>query len=264
MYNPEKLYSHVLRFKSWPKISKYKKHKAIDHCRDVPNNLTQFRNKWKGKSGIYKITYLPYRLFTYYGSSVDLSLRFKYHYFNTPKKNNYLGLFLRVFGWSNFSITVIELCNKEDLIVRENWYLARFNPLLNFITVNPTKKDFRLESTSLMTRSKISASLIGRKDSLKTRLKKSKSRLGNLNPFFGVGPGKIALDKAVEITGTKIYAYDASIFALVNNTPFRSIRETVANMPISATTLSKKVINSGKPFKGYYYYSSPQYFDKKE
>jgi hypothetical protein len=31
---------------------------SVDHCRDVPNNILSFRNKWNGVSGIYKITFL--------------------------------------------------------------------------------------------------------------------------------------------------------------------------------------------------------------
>lgn len=75
--DPKKLYSHVLRYMSWPHIVRDKKHKAVAHCHNVPNELTKFRNT--RVSGIYKITFLPFRLFTYYGSSSNLGMRFKYH-----------------------------------------------------------------------------------------------------------------------------------------------------------------------------------------
>jgi len=84
-------------------------------ARDIPNNILSFRNKWNGVSGIYKITFLPFRLFTYYGSSSDLGLRFKYHYYNGAKQRNFLGFFLKTFGWTNFAITVIEVCPKDKL-----------------------------------------------------------------------------------------------------------------------------------------------------
>jgi len=79
------------------------------------NNLLRSVNNGKGVSGIYKITFLPFRLFTYYGSSNEFGVRFKYHYFNGAKQTNFLALFLRVFGWANFSITVVELCPVKDL-----------------------------------------------------------------------------------------------------------------------------------------------------
>ena len=54
---------------------------------------------------------------------------------------------------------------------RENWYLLTFNPLLNVLMKNYT--DPRVPGTqSLLTRSKISATLKGRKDNDVTRAKK--------------------------------------------------------------------------------------------
>ena len=116
-------------------------------------------------------------------------MRLKYHYFNGPKKENYLGIFLSVFGWSNFSITIIETCPRADLINLENWYLSRYKPILNILT-SSTK--FPIVSTSLspFTRSKISANLTGRVDYKTTKEKKSKARKGALNPFYKKGPGK--------------------------------------------------------------------------
>lgn len=58
----------------------------------------------------------------------------------------------------------------------------------------------------LLTRTKISKTLKGRKDSDIT-LKKSESRQGGvINPFYGKGPGIKALNLAAEKSGTKIYA----------------------------------------------------------
>jgi group I intron endonuclease len=112
---------------------------------------------------------------------------------------------------------------------------------------------------SCLTRSKISESLKGRKDSEITRAKKSESRKGILNPFYRKGPGIKALDIAAEKAGTKIYAYETTKFNLVNNKPFlrSSIRSAAKVLPISGNTLTKK-LDSGKSFKGYYYYSKPQ------
>ena len=108
-----------------------------------------------------------------------------------------------------------------------------------------------------MTRAKISATLLGRVDSLDTRKKKSLARLGPLNPFYGKGPGIKALAKAAELAGTKVYAYDATTFTLINDTPFRSIRATAKVLPVSASSLPNK-LDTGVPFKGYYYYTTAQ------
>lgn len=254
--DPKKLYSHVLRYMSWPHIVRYKKHKAIAHCHNVPNELTKFRNIYNRVSGIYKITFLPFRLFTYYGSSSNLGMRFKYHYFNGPKQKTFLGLFVRVFGWENFSITVVELCVRDQLHNREDWYLSQYKPLLNILmSSGPQPMSVGL---SLLTRSKISLTLSGRQDSDETRTKKSIARIGELNPFFGKGPGIKALDLAAQKTGTKVYAYDVDTFTLVGGKPFRSLRMTSDALPVGHSTLSSK-LDTGKPFKGYYYYTTPQY-----
>ena len=42
--DPGNLYRHIIRFKSWPSITRYKKHKAEANCNDVPNNIVLFRN----------------------------------------------------------------------------------------------------------------------------------------------------------------------------------------------------------------------------
>lgn len=251
-----KLYRRILKYMSWPHIERFKKHSAVAHCANVPENLTQFRSTWKGVSGIYKITFLPCRLFTYYGSSSDLGSRFKYHYFNGPKQGNFLGIFLNAFGWDKFSITVVETCPRDMLKEREDWYLSTFKPLLN-VLMNSTVDPRRSDTLSSFTRSKISASLLGRIDSDITRMKKSQSRMGSLNPFFGKGPGIKALDLAAEKLGTPIYVYDAKTFTLVEGAPFRSIRMATKYMPVSHGTLPTK-LDTGKPFKGYYYYTSPQ------
>lgn len=253
---PGKVYRHIIRYMSWPKIERFKKHKALAHCKDVPNSIGSFRQAWKGVSGIYKITFLPFRLFRYYGSSVDLGSRFKYHYYNGPKQNNFLGIFLKVFGWSFFSITVVETCSRDQLNVRENWYLSTFKPLLNILKVASSGPRVPGILSSL-TRSKISASLQDRTDSEITRARKSKSKQGENNPFYGKGPGIRALDIAAEKAGTKVYVYDATNFTLMNGGPFRSIRMAAESTHISTRSLARK-LDTGKPFKGYYYYSHAQ------
>jgi len=160
---PGRLYQHILRFLNWSHIQRFKKHKAVAHCNDIPNSLTAFRRQWKEVSGIYKITFIPFRMLTYYGSFSDLGIRFKYHYSNGPKQNNFLGLFLRVFGWNNISITVVEVCPRVDLFNRKIWYLSRFQPLLNVLMkagMQPV-----LTGLSSLTRAKISAALLGRTNS---------------------------------------------------------------------------------------------------
>ena len=167
-----------------------------------------------------------------------------------------MALFLKTFGWDQFSVTVVELCSVKNLAVQEDWYLTKYQPMLNFLI--KSYSDSRNIFLSNLTRSKISVTLKGRKATEKTKLKMSLSRIGVLNPFFGKGPGKIAIDKAAILKGKSVYVYDVISLTLVNDKPFRSIRETVKFMPISANSLSLK-INTNNPFKGFYYYSYPKF-----
>lgn len=54
-----------------------------------------------------------------------------------------------------------------------------------------------------------------------------------------------------------MHAYDYTNFKLVNNTSFRSIRKASKELLITASTLNK-ILDSGKSFKGYFYYSEPK------
>jgi len=80
-------------------------------------------------------------------------------------------------------------------------YLSTFKPLLNILM--SASADPRVPVVlSLLTRAKFSASLQGRTDSEITRARKSNSKQGVNNPFYGKGPGIKALDIAAEKAGT--------------------------------------------------------------
>jgi len=110
---------------------------------------------------------------------------------------------------------------------------------------------------SVITRKKISQSLIGKKHSTETKIQMSKSKSGSNNFYFGKSLNSVTLLAAQQVRGKKIYVYYEKDKSLVNNLPFVSIRETVKNLPISPVTLGKK-LDSDVAHKGYYYYSSPQ------
>ena len=177
--NPAKLYRFVIDNMPWSNLMRFKKHTAVDHCRDLVKDRLSFQKKWWGVSGIYKMTFLPFRLFTYYGSSSNLGSRLKYHVFNSKYDSTFLGIFLATFGLENFSFTVVELCKKEDCRIRENWYLSTFQPLLNMLMdayiYQPLMTPY---IHSPITRARISASLLGRIESVETRKRKSIARSG--------------------------------------------------------------------------------------
>lgn len=151
-------------------------------------------------------------------------------------------------------MTLIERCSEDKLKIREDWYLQRFKPLLNYLTFS--YRDPRiLKGVSPITKKKISMSLKGKTMSLEARKKMSMSKSGSLNFYFGKKLHPYTILAARKARGKLIYVYKEKDLSLINNIPFISIREAAKNLLISPETLVKK-LDTGILFKGYYYYSS--------
>ena len=87
------------------------------------------------------------------------------------------------------------------------------------------------------------------------KISESHSGINNVN-FGRPLPDKV-LNAAAEKLGIKIYVYDVKSLTLLNGIPFRSIRLTAKSLIISSPSIVK-YIDSGKQFKGYYFYSKIQ------
>ena len=149
----------------------------------------------KGKSGIYMFT----NKLTgdiYVGQSVDLSKRFKkYFSLSYIKSIDELRIHraLIKYGYSNFSITILEFCNKSDLNTREQYYFDTLNPQYNVLKTAGSSLGRKLTEE---TKAKISQALKGlfvgdkaywhgRTMSEETRKLMSLKRTGELNPLYG-------------------------------------------------------------------------------
>lgn len=95
---------------------------------------------------------------------------------------NFLGLFLKRFGWKNFSFTIIEVFSPSKRQVRENWYLKKYRPLLNIL--EEVYSDSRSLEKSCLTTLKISTTLLGRSHNDEIRLRMSNSRLEATNQYW--------------------------------------------------------------------------------
>lgn len=91
----------------------------------------------KGKPGIYMITNKITKDF-YIGQSKNLYNRFL-NYFNTAYlKRAYSSIISRAilkYGYSNFSLTILEYCDKADLTAREQYYFDTLNPIYNILKI---------------------------------------------------------------------------------------------------------------------------------
>jgi group I intron endonuclease len=83
-------------------------------------------------------------------------------YFNLSylisKDNSIISRALIKYGYSNFSLTILEYCDKSDLLLREQYYFDKFNPQYNILKIAGNSKDFK---HSEETKIKISKALKG-------------------------------------------------------------------------------------------------------
>lgn len=83
--------------------------------------------------GIYSITCLANNKI-YIGSSINIINRFKAHKtaLNKNKHNNiYLQRSFNKYGLENFKFEILEECNKENILEKENYYMNLYNTLLS-------------------------------------------------------------------------------------------------------------------------------------
>jgi hypothetical protein len=124
----------------------------------------------RNKSGIYRWTQKKTG-FSYVGSATKLYNRFSTYYIFpmvvkilNRSKSHILSAILK-YGYSKFTLEILEYCDPKDLIKREQYYLDLLQPEYKLL--------------------KFARSSSGKKHSLETRVKMSNSHLGGKNAMFG-------------------------------------------------------------------------------
>ncbi len=67
----------------------------------------------------------------YIGKTTSLKARLNSHLSN--RKFDKYHIVAKKLGWSNFTLSVVEICKTSDLAARENFYLFHYKPLLNTV-----------------------------------------------------------------------------------------------------------------------------------
>lgn len=237
----------------------------------------------KGKSGIYKWTNKLTKDI-YIGQSVDLAKRFK-SYLNINYLNNRKTLIISraliKYGYSNFTLEVLEYCDTVNLTEREQYYFDKLNPKYNILKLAGSSSGHKLSEE---TKKKISkalkgvyvkekSALFGRNHTDETKALMSLQRSKENNYFFGKTHtektktllGQLALGrkhseetllKMSTSKGHLVYIYekyDSSGFKLIGS--FVSMRRAAKFLGISGNTV-RLYVNSGKIFKDRYKFSS--------
>lgn len=238
----------------------------------------------KGKTGIYMWT----NKLTgdiYVGQSVDLSKRFKKYFslsYIESRNELIISRALIKYGYSNFSLTILEYCSESELDIREQHYFDTLNPQYNIQKIAGGSSKGLILSEE--TKAKISKSLkgvyagdksywYGRSMSDETKKLMSLNRTGELNPLYGKlhseeskelmrqkALGRVFSEETKLLMSTKrgnpvnIYEKCSSEgFKLIGS--FVSARKAGNFLEISGSTV-QRYMKSGAIFKDRYKFSS--------
>jgi len=107
----------------------------------------------RGKSGIYRWTNLINNK-SYIGSSTNLTNRF-HDYFNSRRlregteKNMIISRALIKYGYSNFKLEILEYCEPENAIKREQFYIDSLKPEYNILQIAGSSLGYKHTESSL-------------------------------------------------------------------------------------------------------------------
>lgn len=100
----------------------------------------------KGKSGVYRWVNLENGK-SYIGSSVNLSRRlanyFSIYYLSSQSKSSFICKALLKYGYSGFSLEILEYCEKNEALEREQFYLGSFKPEYNILSTAGSSLGFK-------------------------------------------------------------------------------------------------------------------------
>lgn len=189
------------------------------------DNRNFFRKEIKNKSGIYMLKYKHDNRLFYIEKSVDLSTRLRDHFIRSSLAKNRLGVFLKMVGWSNISVHILEFCLETELDNRENFYIKKFLPTLN-------RKFSSLYS--LKTYRSLSSLLNQRQSLNRIKNKRLNSKFNHKSPLW-------------------VYLYPDMV--LLNNLPFDNISKFKKIFNIDNRTVYK-YLDTYTPYNGYIFLSA--------
>lgn len=235
----------------------------------------------KNKSGIYKWTN-KITNDVYVGQSIDLAKRF-IRYFNLSYLKNRESLVISraliKYGYSNFSLEILEYCDIKNLTEREQYYMDKLNPKYNILKIAGSSSGHKLSD---QTKAKISkalkgvyvnekSALFGRNHTEETKalMSLTRSKINNLGKIHTEETKELMRQKALgrkhseetllkmsSVRGNSVDILekcDLEGFKLIGS--FVSIRKAANFLEISPNTV-KLYINSGQIFKNRYKFVS--------
>jgi len=110
------------------------------------------------KSGVYRWVHKDSGK-CYVGSSINLGKRFDYYYniSSLMKEKRIIGKALLKYGYSNFSLEILEYCEASKCLEREQYYMDLFKPEYNILKIAGAQAPCLGVKRSEETRAKMSA-----------------------------------------------------------------------------------------------------------
>jgi group I intron endonuclease len=203
----------------------------------------------KRKCGVYRITNLTNSKF-YIGSSNNLSTRFRV-YFNVNqliRSNMYIYKAILKYGYSKFSLDIIEYCEPNLLISREQYYLDLLKPEYNILKNAHSFLGFKHsdETRIIMSIKKrgINHNLYGKTPTYDTRIKIGKALRSNT--AIDIRPN-LAIKKAnLNTVGLKsTIRINIQVFDQTNNivNEFPTMKSAALYYNVSTSTIRKILKN---------------------
>lgn len=248
----------------------------------MPPLKKQIIDENKNKSGIYLLTNLLNKD-QYVGQSIDLGKRFtKYFTLSYLKNRNTLVISraLIKYGYANFSISILEYCDKDILNEREQYYMDVIKPVYNTLKIAGSSSGYihtqeSKDKRSLSLKGKYTGTdslLYGTTHTEQTKELMSSMRKGQDNYFYGkthtdeakelmrqkaIGRKHLpsTLEKMSKAKGNPVNVYEkcnSEGFNLIGS--FISARKAGLFLGISGSTIIK-YMHSGEIFKDRYKFS---------
>lgn len=121
----------------------------------------------------------------YVGSALDVHSRWSKHKSNlvrqVPDKNKKLLNHFNKYGWDDFVLSVLERCDREELLVREQYYIDTLKPWFN---ICPKAGSGLGRKLSAETKEKVRQANLGKKQSEETIEKRRLANIGQTRPPF--------------------------------------------------------------------------------
>jgi group I intron endonuclease len=197
----------------------------------------------KGKSGIYRWTNLVNGK-SYIGSSVNLGLRFTNYYTYSFLSGTDMVIYkaLLKYGYSNFSLEILEYCDVSEVISREQYYLDLLNPDYNVLKTAGSSLGYK---HSEETRAKLKARVFSLEH--KSKLWTPEHRANHLEALKTLNSNEEQRKRASEqmkmlnLKLNKLRAHRVEVLdTLTNETEvYSSIREAAWSINVDPSTIQK-------------------------